>query len=123
MYQIAGGGVAVNNIFDIGTDDFIEKKTPKSVFKFGVICNGEMFGIWVDADEGLYFISNKIPNKSNNIIYSLTLKDNRVNYIAAKKASDILRHFVDLHYYGVIRYENSDIKLRFEKVLTLLGIK
>lgn len=123
MYNIIGDTVATQNIFDIGNSDFIEKKTPKSVFKFGIVCNGEKFGIWADYDEGLYFVSNKIPKGNNVTILALTLRDNRVNYIAAKRAGTMLRDFVELHYLGVLRYENADLKIKFEKVLALLGIK
>lgn len=123
MYSIIGDNVAVNNIFDIGTDDFIEKKTPKSIFRFGVACNGKTFGIWADYNIGIYYINKQIPKNGNNTVFALTMKDNRINYIAAKRAGDVMKDFMELYYYGMLRYENHETKMQFEEVLTLLGIR
>lgn len=123
MYQISGDEIATGNIFNIGTNDFIQKKTPKSVFDFGIVYLGEKYGVWADYNIGLYFINRRIPNNTERPIFSLTLEDNRVNYIAARKASKVLQDFSEMHYYGILRYENAEIKNNFARVLTLLGIK
>ena len=123
MYRIVGGDVEALNKFDVGTTDFIEKKTPNAIFYFGLVYLGMRFGIWTDYDKGYYYITDKIPKGTNRPIFSLTLQDNRVNYIAARKASKVLQDFTEMHYYGMLRYENATIKLNFERVLTSLGVK
>ena len=117
------GEIAAANVFELENEDFIEKKPKRAKFRFGIIYGKNKFGIWDDMTSGFYYISDKIPNNTNNPIYTLTLEDNRVNYIATNKANEVLKTFADFFYYGLIKYETPQIKHDFIIVLSYFGIK
>lgn len=114
--------VASNNEFIKISNDFVYKKPKNAKFYFGVVYKDLKFGIWADFNEGYYYVTNKIPNNAEPI-YALTASDNKVNYIMAKRAEGVLRGFIDLYYYGIIRYETAYIKERFIEVLKLFGVR
>ena len=117
------GDIAAANVFEKGNEDFIEKKPKRAKFRFGIVYKNKKFGIWDDITSGFYYISEKIPNNTDNPIYTLTLDDNRVNYIATNKANEVLKTFADFFYYGIIKYESPQIKHDFITVLSYFGIK
>ena len=114
--------VASANEFIMASNDYVFKKPKHAKFYFGIVYNNLKFGIWADFKDGLYYVTDKIPNNANPI-YSLTARDNKVNYIMAKKAEGVLRSFIDLYYIGIIRYETTYIKERFIEVLNLFGVR
>lgn len=117
------GRLAAYNEFVGYTDDFVEQKPGRAKFNFGLVCNGKKYGIWLDMTEGLYYVSKKIPNNTNKVIYSLTTADSGVNYVAAKRASGVFRIFSEAYYLGIIRYESLQIKTDFVQVLQLFGVR
>ena len=117
------GNNNINNEFSKINNDFVMKKNKEAKFEFGIIYDNYSYGIWSDWKNGFYFINSKIPKNTNKPIYSLTLADNRLNYIAARKAETMLQGFIDLHYAGVLRYESISLRERFKTVLNLFGIK
>ena len=117
------GDIASQNEFARINDDFIMKKTRESKFSFGIKYKGFTYGIWSDWNNGYYFITSKIPNNTTKPIFTLTLDDNRINYIAARRAESMLNGFIELHYAGIIRYESIPIRERFKEVLTLFGVR
>lgn len=117
------GDIANDNKFARMNDDFVMKKTKESKFSFGIKYEGYFYGIWSDWNNGYYFVTSKIPNNTDKPVYTLTIDDNRLNYIAAKKAENILQGFTELYYAGVIRYESIPIKERFKEILNLFGVR
>lgn len=123
MGNSEAGKVAAFNKFVGYTQDFVQSKPARAKFNFGIVCNGRKYGIWLDMTEGLYYISEKIPNNTNRVIYSLTNADSALNYIAAKRASGVFRIFSEAYYMGLIRYETLLLKNDFAKVLQMFGIR
>jgi hypothetical protein len=117
------GDVANNNNFALVNEDFVMKKTKCSTFSFGLIYYGKKYGIWEDWVNGYYFVTDKIPKNTAMPIFSLTLDDNRLNYIAARKAEELLKGFTELYYCGVIRYESIRIREEFKEILELFGVR
>lgn len=116
------GYIANKNEFANLNDDFVMRKTKSANFTFGVIYKGSKFGIWTDWEHGYYFVTNKIPNNAQPV-FTLTLDDNRFNYIAAKKAESMLQGFTEMHYAGIIRYESITIREKFKEILTFFGVR
>lgn len=117
------GGVANNNQFARLNDDFIMKKTPQAKFTFGIVYNDTNFGVWTDWQHGFYFVTSKIPNNTDKPVFTLTLNDNRFNYIAARRAETMLQGFTEMHYAGCIRYESIPIREKFKDILTIFGVR
>lgn len=110
------------NEFLKANDEYVFKKPKWAKFQFGVVYMKSKFGIWIDSREGFYYVNEKIP-KNANPVFALTVEDNRVNYIMARKAESALRGFMDLYYLGIIRYETPYIKDKFTEILNLFGIR
>lgn len=119
----ADGEMNVSNTFGRLNDDFIMKKTPQAKFTFGVIYNGRKFAIWTDWENGYYFVTSKIPRNTDKPVFTLTLDDNRFNYIAARKAETMLQGFTEMHYAGVIRYESITLRESFKDILKIFGVR
>lgn len=117
------GSISNDNEFARVNDDFIMKKTKQAKFSFGIIYNNYKYAVWEDWINGYYFVTTKIPNNSAGPIFSLTLNDNRLNYIAAKKAENALKGFTEMHYAGIIRYESIPVRERFKEILSLFGVR
>ena len=114
--------IAAANEFVMGTADYVFEKPKWAKFYFGLVYLNEKFGIWIDSKEGYYYVTQKIP-KNAHPIYALTASDNRVNYIAARKAEAVLKGFVEMYYIGIVRYETIVIKEKFIEVLKLFGVR
>ena len=123
MQGTAAAKIAVSNEFiGVGTE-FVQPKSKRAQFKFGIKCNGKTFGIWLDISVGLYYVTNSIPNNTEKPIFALTVEDNRINYIAAKRMNAVLTSFKDIYYLNLVRYQTVDVKRDFyENVLTKFGI-
>jgi hypothetical protein len=112
-----------NNEFSQLNDDFIMKKTKAAKFIFGVKYSGNTFAIWEDWTHGYYFITGRIPKNTPKPVFAITLDDNRINYIAARRAEEMLRGFTEAHYAGLIRYENISLRENFKEVLEMFGVR
>ena len=114
--------ISSGNEFLTASDDFVMKKSKNAKFDFGLVYKNKKFGVWVDNREGYYYVNKQIP-KNANPVFALTASDNRINYIAARKAEAVLKGFTELYYYGCLRYETPIIKEEFLEVLGLFGVR
>lgn len=117
------GLIASSNEFLRQSNDFVYEKPKHAKFQMGVVYLEKQYGIWVDDKEGYYYINRKIPKNTNRPIFALTASDNKVNYIAAKKAETALKGFTELYYLGIVRYETALVKTEFIEILTLFGVR
>lgn len=115
--------VDAGNSFILESNDFVCKKPKNAKFTFGLVVNGREFGIWCDASEGLYHVTDRIPRNSYRPTYALTASDNGVNYVMAKKADPVMKAFSEVWYMGMVRYEDVRVKTAFYDVLALFGIR
>ncbi len=117
------GLIASGNEFLRQSNDFVYKKPKNAKFQMGLVYMEKNYGIWLDDRNGYYYITRKIPKNTKKPIFALTAEDNKVNYIAARKAEAALRGFVDLYYMGIVRYETSTLKTEFYEILGLFGVR
>lgn len=123
MQGTSAAKIAINNEFVGVTSEFVRRKPTRAKFSFGIVCEGKEFGIWVDLQGGYYYVSSKIPNNTTKPIFALTADDNRINYIAAKKANKTLTYFSEMYYLNLVRYDSVQIKSDFREVLAMFGIR
>lgn len=118
------GLIAARNEFVRQSSDFVAQKPNRAKFAFGIVHDGNDFGIWLDATEGYYYVTNKIPKNTNGKpVFALTASDNKVNYIAARKAERALKGFTELYYLGIVRYQSAVIREKFIDALALFGVR
>lgn len=123
MQGTTAAKIAISNEFVGYNSEFVKRKPSRAKFLFGIKCNGKTFGVWVDIQGGLYYVTNSIPKNTDKPIYALTAEDNRINYIAARSANKTLSYFKEVYYMNLIRYQSVTIKREFtEEVLAKFGI-
>ena len=120
--------VAVSNEFVGVGNEFVKRKPPRAKFYFGIKCEGKTFGVWCDLKGGLYYVTNRLPKdaereESGRTIFALTAADNKVNYIAAKRADKTLSYFAEMYYLNLVRYDSVQTKADFMNVLSMFGIR
>lgn len=118
------GYAMLNNDFNDVTDDFIAARPKGSEFQFGVASDGRRYGVWVNMDAGLYYIDDVIPKqRGKSPIWALTTRDNRTNYIVAKRSNNALRAIGEAEQQGLVRYKTYAIRDSFLDVLAWFGIR
>lgn len=119
----AEGNSIANNTFMLDSNEFVARKPSRAKFTFGIVYNGNEYGIWADMREGRYYVSKKIPKNTLRPIYSLSREDASVNYMAVTRASTVMQSLENMWYLGLISYESVDLKMQFADVLAMFGIR
>ena len=115
--------MANDNQFVTARTGLIRKKTSAARFNFGIVCNGQKYGVWLDLSEGLYFVNSKIPEHSK-LVYALTTADNAVNYIVARRSEPIIQNLVEMYSLGLVRFSTPVIRERCEnEVFRMYGMR
>lgn len=107
---------AYKNKFILDKTDFIKPRDTSSEFHFAFQYMGETYGVWVDWNKGVYYISSKVGSLNQYNTIALTLEDNSPNNInirrvrnmpfmvAFRKAVDEnLVYYDSLKTYGVLK--------------------
>ena len=128
MQGTVAATVAIDNEFVGVTDEFVCRKPSRAKFSFGIVCEGSEFGVWCDLHGGLYYVTDKLPKNAkrddfNGPIFALTVDDNRINYIAARRANKTLSYFAEMYYLNLVRYDSIKTKADFRTVLSMFGIR
>ena len=128
MKGTSAATVAISNEFVGVGKEFVARKPSRAKFHFGIKCEGKTFGVWCDVQGGLYYVTSKLPKDAEKDefrypIFALTADDNKVNYIAAKKADKTLSYFADMYYLNLVRYDSVQTKADFRNVLSMFGIR
>lgn len=128
MQGTSAAKVAISNEFVGVTSEFVARKPSRAKFSFGIVCEGKEYGIWVDLQGGFYYVTGRLPkdaksNEGKYTIFALTADDNRVNYIAAKRANKTLSYFAEMYYLNLVRYDTTQTKADFMTVLAMFGIR
>lgn len=119
---IAGSDYArysVDNEFLRDNDTFIGKKTSKSSYLFTLYYKGKNYGVWIDYNGGLMYVSEDIQ-KTCPLIYSITLEDHQPNTLLLKGAkSSLIKLFINNYKLGVVRFESINIKNICNEIIKL----
>jgi hypothetical protein len=118
-----GGAVAADNEFELTNTEFVSKKPKRCKFAFGIVCNGKRYGVWNDITEGLVYVTDYIPNGMDRRIYTLTASDSRVNYIMANRLSKVMQSFANMYWAGIVFYDTLQVKMDFQEILQMFGVK
>ena len=116
------GLTAVQNLFNFGADDDIRKKTAAARFWLGLVYRGHKFGIWVDYDDGYYYVTRRIP-KGADRVYSLTRADNTANRLIARRATPAMRAILEAYYDRIMRFESVGVREELLDALGAFGIR
>lgn len=120
MRNLIGDKIASDNIFEGQTSEFVKKKPSRAKFNFGIVYSGKKFGVWIDLQGGYYYITEKIPNNTDNIYY-LQMDDASINWMSANRVTPAMKILVEVNAMGLIRYDNSNVMTNFRDILALFG--
>lgn len=115
------GRTALSNEFVTAAEDDIGTKGPSARFWFGMVYRGNEFGVWVDWDEGFFFVNRHIP-KDARTVYSLTRKDNTANRLIARRATPVMKKIAQAHYDRLLRFDTVATRENFLDALAAFGI-
>ena len=109
---------AIDNIFQNDNKEFIEKKTGSSKCSFSIRYKNNIYGIWLDYNEGKLFVSNSY--NSNGIIFACTKNDMTPNtmLLSIAKNYNSWKVFIKNYKLGNVYYETLKIKLAVEDILS-----
>ena len=102
---------AIENKFAMDSKTFIMRKTEKAQYYFTFIYQGVSYGIWVDYDEGKFFVSNNV-DPCCRLVYSVTVADHSPNTLLLSQInkSPFFKKFIDQYKLGNVYFENQRIK-------------
>ena len=91
--------------------NFLGKKEGSSKFSFAFIYNSETYGVWVDYNLGLVFVSLDYI-KNTPFLFACTLNDHSPNtlLLSSVKSYNCWKVFINAFRQGNIRFENMKIK-------------
>lgn len=118
-----GGEVAASNEFEVTSSEFVSSKPKRAKFSFGIICNGHRFGVWNDLTEGLVYVTDNIPDGMDRRTYTLTASDSRVNYMMANRLTRVMQGFANMYWAGIVFYDTVQVKVDFQEVLQMFGVR
>ena len=102
---------AIENKFTQDKKTFIRKKTEKAQYYFTFIYQGEQYGIWVDYQAGMMFVSSNV-DPSCKIVYSITVEDHSPNTLLLRQINKAVffKAFIENYKLGNVYFENQKIK-------------
>ena len=113
--------VMIDNEFLNAHDTFIADKTKAAKFRYGFLCQGWTFGVWLDIREGIYYVNRKVPKDGK--IFALTSSDMTPNYVMIERSSPFIKQIVRLFSMGVVRFDAPVTRERWLKMMTLYGVR
>lgn len=111
---------AIENKFIQDSKTFIMKKTPKARYYITFVYMGNKYGIWVDYDEGKFFVSNDV-DPSSPLVYSFTIDDHSPNTMLLSQInkSPLFKKFIENYKMGNVYFENQKVKNVVYEVIKL----
>lgn len=114
-------GQVFDNQFITGRSyEYVAPKSQRAKFQYGLVFNGESFGIWGDFDEDLFYVTRKCPKDGR--VYALTKRDMSIDYTLVDRAHSSLKVLIDLHFKQLLRFEDLALQDSFMRMLTFYGV-
>lgn len=115
--------MANGNHFVTARTEYIANKTPQARYIFGMAYMGSTFAVWVDLNEGLYYITSQIP-KDPTPVYALTTADNRFNYLVATRQTPQIQSLMNMYSLGLVRFNTPTVREQVETgIFKLYGMR
>jgi hypothetical protein len=105
------GEMALDNTFTNDSQVFIDKRSKNSRFICSVVYNGMTFGIWVDSDIGLMYLSTEY-DPSSKLVFAMTTEDLDENtmLMSSWKNNYYLVKMVSAFKKGYLRFDNQVVR-------------
>lgn len=114
--------VIFDNEFRDETGGQIKKKSAAAKYAFAFKWGKQIFAVWIDSKEAIWYISDKLPKNAPNV-YTLTKRDASINYQMVSRTSSLMKTVSEIYALGGLRYEKAHLREGFFEILSYLGIK
>ena len=81
------------------------------------------YAVYLDMECGYVFISTRFDHSHHVQRFALTRDDNKLNYLTANIAKELIRNIIDYHSLGLLRYDKVETQLEISDMLRNFGVK
>lgn len=111
---------AVGNSFRDDNNAFIARKTEEAQFYYAIKFDGRSVGVWVDYDEGNYYVCGKIPKNAR--VITLTKDDMQPNLVMIERNSIYMRSLKRMYMQGSVFFDSIETREFTHSILSYLGL-
>lgn len=116
-------GVALDNSFDAQAPEWIIASKPAQArFEYGLRYDRREYGVWVDWENGGFYVTDGAPKKSGKPTYVLKLEDAVVNALVLKSTAKPLAALADGIRQGFAFFESEDVYRSMRDLLNDVGL-
>lgn len=115
--------VTSKNKFARHNTDFIAKPHGHAKLTYVFRWLQHEYGIYVDLCCGYVFISSKYDGGTHVPYFAITRTDNKLNYLTANMAKDLIRNLTSYYALGYLRYDMVETQHAVSEMLRNFGVK
>lgn len=115
--------VTSKNKFARYNTDFIEKPHGHAKLTYVFRWLQNEYGVYVDLRCGYVFVSSKYDSGVHVPYFAITRADNKLNYLTANMAKDLIRNLTSYYALGYLRYDTVETQHAVSEMLRNFGVK
>lgn len=115
--------VTSKNKFVRHNTDFIEKPHGHARLTYVFRWLRHEYGVYVDLRCGYVFVSSKYDGGTHVPYFAITRDDNKLNYLTANMAKDLIRNLTSYYALGYLRYDMVETQHAVSEMLRNFGVK
>lgn len=115
--------VTSKNKFARYNTDFIAKPHGHAKLTYVFRWMQNEYGVYVDLRCGYVFISSKYDGGAHVPYFAITRTDNKLNYLTANMAKDLIRNLTSYYALGYLRYDMVETQHAVSEMLRNFGVK
>lgn len=115
--------VTSKNNFARHNTDFIEKTHGHAKLTYVFRWLQNEYGVCVDLRCGYVFVSSKYDSGARVPYFAITREDNKLNYLTANMAKDLIRNLTSYYALGYLRYDTVETQHAVSEMLKNFGVK
>ena len=97
----------------------IAAKPPRAKFQFGLRWQGSSWGLWLDEQEGVYYVSSRVPKGGR--LLALSIGEVAPNRPMIDRAAPVMRAILSLAKQDGLRFESLGQRAQFFEACGMLG--
>lgn len=115
--------VTSKNNFARHNTDFIEKPHGHAKLTYVFRWLQNEYGVYVDLRCGYVFVASKYDSGAHVPYFAITRTDNKLNYLTATIAKDLIRNLTSYYALGYLRYDTVETQHAVSEMLKNFGVK
>lgn len=113
------GDDVIDNVFAQPSEELLGKKTSDAQYMVTLRYMGENVSIWIDWDDGYYYVTNATPSK-NATIYAMTINE-EPNYLILDRTNGLLKQFANAYRLRMMKFDDAHMHDVFITILRYNG--